>query len=327
MPAARMCVAVICLTLNACASTPQREPERIPQPLFRLDRPDALPRAMTISLAESRGYLFTPVHINRQPAGMFMLDTGAGTTVVETGVAGRLGLPEVGQGKAMGVGGTEAFAWRGVESVSFGDLVSLPGERVAALSLHEIARGLGVPVAGIVGYGSFGSTPFTIDYPARRLILHRRDAFRPPVGAPALRLIRYGRIPMVEATVGDPADRRKVRLIIDTGAHNQLTLPSSMRAAWPAIQSVPHHGRVRTSGVGGTVTGAGTWVNRLDVLGVTLRDVPTNFEPTPEGQAPSPVPVGRIGNALLRDFVLSFDPASRRVWAVYQPTGENERKP
>ncbi len=323
------CIGAVLLAalLAGCAAPASRKPTLIPEPVFDVAKPGELPRTISISLMESSGYLFTPVHINRRSAGMFMLDTGASITVVESGVAGRLGLPVVGKGQALGVGGFEAFDWRGVEGVSFGDLLMLSGDRVAALSLHDITRGLGVPVGGIVGHRSFGSVPYTIDYPARQLTLHRPDKFVPPPGAVAWPLVRGEPLPVIEATVGDPAAGRKVRLLLDTGAHHELTLPDTLQTQWRDILAVQDHGPISTRGVGGTVRGAGTWVNRLDMLGVTLRDVPTHFEPAMQGPragtggGQGAVPMGRIGNPLLRYFVLTFDPRTSRVYAVFVPEG------
>jgi len=314
--------------LAGCGSASGPARNLLPQPVFRLDEPEGLPNTITIDLAEAQGYLFASAHINRRSAGLFLVDTGASITVVDTGVAGRLDLPVVGHGRASGVAGQQAFEWRGVETLSFADIVALPVGRVAALSMHQMLGGVGVSPGGVVGYGSFGTSPYTIDFPQRQLVLHRRDAFVPPAGATKLKVRRMGGVPVIEATLG-AGEQRLVWLLIDTGAHNPLTLPAELRQRWPDVLAVPDHGPVQTRGVGGTVDGSGAWVSQLNALGVSLRDVPTNFEPAKGSFANAPVPVGRVGNRLLAEFVLTFDPPNGVVYVRHAPpqAGTVPRRP
>lgn len=308
------------LWLGACAH-PDAGPRRTegPAAAYSVARPAELPERITIGLAEDQGYLFAATRINGRDAGLFMVDTGASITVIEPGTANRLGLPTVGRGSALGVGGSQRFDWRGVDSLVLGGAIDLEPKRAAALSLHKITDGLGVSVRGIVGYRSFGGLPFTLDYAAQTLTLHRPDAYTPTPGSTPVRLVPHRGLPMVRAAVGPPGREHAVWLLIDTGAHNQLTLPTECLELWPEILAAPQQGHGRTSGVGGPVASRQTWVNQLRVMGVTLQDVPTNFEPSTAQMQRAPVPVGRIGNKLLRHFRLSFDPRTGIVHAIWRP--------
>ncbi|NBC10320.1 MAG: hypothetical protein GVY24_01110, partial [Planctomycetes bacterium] len=205
------------------------------------------------------------------------------------------------------------------ESLSFTDVVELPARRAASLSLHRSTSGMGVPVNGVIGYPSFGSTPFTLDLSHPLLVLHRRDAFETLDKPDPVPLVTFRGLPVIEATLGDPEDQRVVWLILDSGAHNELTLPLELRRRWPGILAVPQHGTGRTRGVGGSVASTATWVSRLNLLGESLRDVPTNFETPPAEMGRTPVPVGRVGHGLLRRFQLTFDRANGVVYPLYLP--------
>jgi len=318
---ARLALALLATTgAPGCAPRPASDPpENLPAPAFGLQRPDELPRHIRIDLLESEGYAFANMHLNRRPAGLFLIDTGATLAVVERGLANRFDLPTLGSGTTLGIGGTQRFAWVGVESLSFTDVVELPARRAASLSLHRTTRGMGVPVHGVVGYPSFGSTPFTLDLSRPALVLHRRDAFETLDKPDPIPLVRFRGLPVVEATLGDPEDQLVVWLILDSGAHNELTLPLELRRRWPQILAVPQHGSGRTRGVGGSVASTATWVRRLNVLGVSLRDVPTNFETPPAEMGRTPVPVGRIGHGLLRRFQLTFDRPNGVVYPLLLP--------
>lgn len=304
-----------------CVLSPSVARPDLPPAAHSLARPTELPPHIRLPLIESQGYLFARMHLNRRDAGLFLIDTGASTTVVEQGLANRLKLPRLGAGTAVGVGGAERFTWRGIESLSFTDVLALPTHRAAGMSLYRLADGMGVPVNGIVGYRSFGSAPFTLDIAQRSLTIHRRDAFASLDKPEPIRLVPHGNLPLVEATLGDPEDGRVVWLLIDSGAHNELTLPIELFHRWKDILSVPEHGMGRTRGVGGSVPSTGTWVRELNVMGTSLAHVPTNFEPSGRGTGPGGIPIGRIGHSLLKDFELTFDPPKGVVYPRYRGDG------
>ncbi len=324
LPLARLrplLLVVAMLSGLACSPPRTPPPTQTPAPVYSLARPDELPRHIRIDLLEARGYAFAEMHLNHKPAGLFLIDTGATIAVVERGLASRMELPTLGSGTTLGIGGTERFAWVGVESLSFTDVVELPARRAASLSLHRTTEGMGVPVNGIVGYPSFGSVPFTLDLSRPVLILHRRDAFAQLDKPRPIRLVTFRGLPVVEATLGDAEDPLVVWLIIDTGAHAALTLPRELRTRWPQVLAVPEHGMGRTRGVGGTVASTSTWVKQLNVLGVSLKDVPTNFEAPPAELGATPAPVGRIGHGLLRQFQLTFDRPNNVVYPLFLGDG------
>ncbi|MEZ6189772.1 MAG: retropepsin-like aspartic protease [Phycisphaerales bacterium] len=132
-----------------------------------------MPDHLTIQLREHRGYLFAPARINGRGAGLFMFDTGSNLAVISTGVAGRLGLEVVGNSHAVGVGGTQAFDYRGYSRLEFGGL-EVSSDRAAAISLHPMSNGIGTSVSGLIGIRELGGLPFTLDYSDHTLTVYRR---------------------------------------------------------------------------------------------------------------------------------------------------------
>lgn len=315
------------LLLHGCASGTAK-PERpststtpAPTASFSINRPDELPGKLKIKLREHRGYLFAPARINGREAGLFMFDTGSNLAVISTGVAGRLGLEVVGNSHAVGVGGTQAFDYRGYHQMEFGGL-EVQGNRAAAISLHPMSRGIGTSVSGLIGIRELGGLPFTLDYGDHTLTVYRRDSFTPPPGVkPQRARFDFAGLPVVPAKIGNG---HQVWLILDSGADNELTLPRMCLEQWPDITAAPGSGAGHSAGVGGAVASTYTWIRSISVFGLDLKDMPTQFEQAPEAFTRQSWPVGRIGGAFLKNFRLTMDPQRNLIWAEWLPGKETE---
>jgi len=287
-----------------------------PASRYSLNTPDELPDSVTIQLSNHKGYLFAPTTINGKRAGLFMFDTGSNLAVISTGVAGRLGLPASGAGQATGVGGQQAYRYRTYDSMVFGG-VELKSNRAAAISMHGMSRGIGASVGGLFGVRELAGLPFTLDYSNDTLRIYRPDAFTPPKNVePVTGHFDFAGLPVVRAELGQG---RKVYLILDSGADNELTLPRKCLTLWPDIVTTPGTGSGRSAGVGGTVASTYTWVDTLEVFGLTLKDMPVQFEQAPEVFNRQPYPIGRVGGAFLKNFRLTMDPKRRLIWAQWLP--------
>ena len=324
MPFGYRCL-VVGLTLalfTGCAGNNPKAPETdtattpVQTTTFSVNRPEQLPASLTIRMRDHRGYLFALAKVNGRNAGMFMFDTGSSLNVISTGVAGRLRLPTAGSSVATGVGGTQAFDFRPIKSLEFGG-VDVAGGQMAAISMHGMSNALGTSVSGLIGIRALGGLPFTLDYRDPSLTIYRRDAFEPPTGVPAFpaRFDLVG-LPVINAEVGNG---HQVWLILDSGADNALTLPRRCLNEWPEIVAVSSSGSGASSGVGGTVASTRTWLGRLKIFGLDLKNTPVTFEQATGALARQSKPIGRIGGEMLKNFRLTIDPKGRRIWALWLP--------
>lgn len=300
---------------------------------YAISIPEALPDRLEIPLVRSGGYLLVPSFIEGQSAGLMMIDTGASLSVIAQGVAGRLGLETDGRGRTLGVGGFEEFDYFRADHFSIGLPRGAPGqvhptatrgvlklerEKLAGLRMLDFGRSLGVGLAGIVAFTDFADVPFTLDTPGKMLTVHRPRGFQVPPGATRHRLRNFRRLPMVRAELDDGTQRVEVWLIIDYGADHALTLPAALLERHPGVVAVNASGIGRTRGVGGTVASTQTWVKHFQLLGLDLENIPVNFE-TPPPTMRGPQFIGRVGNALLQHFRLTFHPAHGWVYAEWEP--------
>ncbi len=279
--------------------------------------PAAVVSTGDVPLILRNGYAYVYVRMNERPAGLWLLDTGSNANVIDTGVATRLGLPITGSGEATGIAGTQGFTRYRAESIAVqgdtGGGVDVRGLDLAGLSMRELHRRPGGPLGGLLGFHALADVPFRIDQASGTLTLGAPA----PMDRPAFELAFHHGLPMVHAQV---ADGRWMWLMLDTGADNHLTLPAFVAEAWPDALAAPHTGPSLSRGVGGLNAGRAGWLKRLTLFGVALRDVPVVFQDEPRSTFRGE-PTGRVGNALLRQFDLTFDARQARLWARFQPGG------
>ncbi|MEM9415435.1 MAG: retropepsin-like aspartic protease [Planctomycetota bacterium] len=312
---------IAALLLTGCASTGGDARVGGPAPPVTIDLTDpaTLPASVTIDLTRRESYLFARGQVNATHAGLMLLDTGSNLTIIDTGLANRLGLGVLGEGRTRGIAGTADFEFRQVDSLALGG-VGLPNHRIAALSMRQLTGGIGVSAGGLIGFNAFADHPFALDYPNNTLTIYRRDAFTPPANAERVELKNYRGLPAVVATLGGG---QEVLLILDTGANNAVSLPSHV-SDWPRILATHTAGAGRARGVGGNIDVQNTWLRRLDVFGLRLGDVPVTFEPQPLGLSSPHYAVGRIGSEILASFRITFDMPNRALYIEFVPDAPHD---
>ena len=303
---------ICCLLLTACGTSTNRTLVTQSRTFYSLAEEDKLPKALRIPLVNDKGYLFVSGSVNGKRGGTMLFDTGSTLNIIDKGVVNRLGLPQVGEGKTVGIAGTEGFSWHAVDSLGIGPL-DLGVDRAGALSMHKLMRGLQRSPAGLIGSISLMPHPFTVDYQKGELIVYNRKTFVPPKDAQKAELTFYSRLPAVK---GKLANGKEVLLIIDTGADNAVSLPMAV-AEWPGILAAGATGASRARGVGGDIQTLSGWLKSLDLFGYNLGGVPVTFEPQTRKPRRTDLPVGRVGGQLLKGFRLTFDARYRSIWIEF----------
>ncbi len=303
---------ICCLLLTACGKTTQQTLVTQSAPAYSLRDENQLPKTLRIPLVRDKGYLFVNATVNGKRAGAMLFDTGSTLNIIDRGLIARLSLPQTGQGRTVGIAGTETFTHHAVDSLAIGEL-DLGVERAGALSMQKLMRGMQRSPAGLIGSISLLPHPFTIDYKNSELIVYNRKTFVPPKKAEKVALTFYGRLPAVIATLANGQD---VILILDTGADNTVSLPIEL-STLPGVLATGSTGSGSARGVGGDIQTLQGWLKELKVFGFRLAGVPVTFEPKTREPRRKDLPVGRIGGQLLKDFRLTFDARYSAVWVEF----------
>jgi len=111
-----------------------------------------------------------PVQINGNDPYPFVLDTGAGSTVVTPEFAQKLGLDVqvIEQGIARGLGGDMQLSLASIDSLSVGTS-EITKEQVAVIDMSKVSPKGKLIENGIIGYNFLRNFETIIDYPEHRL--------------------------------------------------------------------------------------------------------------------------------------------------------------
>jgi hypothetical protein len=247
----------------------------------------ALHGATTVPFNYADGMIWVKVDVAGDLAPLnFLLDSGAGTSVLDLATARRLAVKLGRAKKVLGVSGS-AVAYR-VDFVS--SLASLPAPRsLLALDLTAVSRGLHQRIDGLLGADFFRGRIVQIDYAAGKLRLLDRNELT-TTNAQVLPLTRRNDALGLPASI---ADRRAEWMRLDTGCSSSVE--------WVLDKSKPV--TLRRPSI--AASNASRQFIEADVTLGTHRfsDVKVGIHP----KALFPGENGLLGNGLLSHFVVTID--------------------
>jgi len=266
-------------------------------------------RAETIPITMFGAHVFTSVRVNgRGPFSMF-LDTGAGASCIDEGLARELGLAREGAIEAKGVTGTTTVSTVRVDSLGVGP-ITLLSQRLVALPLAGLPGSEDGRYSGILGYDFFSRFVVRIDYTKKTLSLYDPRTYEPPAGATVLPISLEGNVPSVAGTVDG---RLEGQFRIDTGSGSTLDLHGPFVAENHLIASARRVAHRPLAGIGGVSLGA---VARLDSFALgpfVVRDPIVGLSESSEGAFATKRSAGNIGGGILRRFTITFDYEHARI--------------
>lgn len=227
----------------------------------------------------------TPLH--------FLLDSGAGKTVVHLGTAQRLGLKLGTRETVQGVHG-RTTAYRCDRFTATVGSAPVPRE-ILALDLGAISAGGGTRIDGLLGGDFFRNRIVQIDFAAQKIRLLSREEVAVGAGQ-VLPLARRG-------------DALCVRVGVDGGAPQWMRLDTGCSGALEWVAPGAKSRRTPGTSVAATVASR-EYIRTEVVLGSErLPAVKTGVHPRPifAGEA------GLVGNGLLSQFRVTVDSAGSRL--------------
>jgi predicted aspartyl protease len=170
--------------------------------------------------------ILVPVEVNEQGPFDFILDTGAGTSLIATELADKLKVKVLGTKQGQSAGGAVSVSLAKLDSVSIGHAL-LPDVDVGIVDLKQIGAAVGAKIDGDLGYNFLKSFRVSIDYEKSSLRLddpRKLDVFNPSGQAEVpLRLANQAK-PLILVEVR--ANRKgPFQFAIDTGTSTTAITP------------------------------------------------------------------------------------------------------
>ena len=238
-----------------------------------------------------------PLMLGERGPFVFILDTGASGSVVDSTFAAELAMPVTGTAYVSSpIGDRVERATVSLASITAGSL-ALPDVPATALDLQRLFGADG-PV-GVLSPASLDGFLVTFDYSERRITI-ARGALPEPDGAEVFGYPANVRLPELPATVAGQA----FVVSVDTGSPGGLTLPYEVRETLPWVGELTVVGRV------------GLVDKEVELYGAQLdgnATIGTVELARPQVELMPGLPKGNVGRRFLEGRVLTMDATHRRI--------------
>jgi predicted aspartyl protease len=247
------------------------------------------------------------VSVNGGTPGPFLVDTGAGATVIAAETARRLGLSHRGVVEARGAGGSAAAAYVDVGTLALPG-VEIRGQTLVALPLEEMSAALGTSIGGILGWDFLSRFAVEIDRVKQRVALFEAE-YAPPPGAVRIDLRLEANVPRIEGVI----EGQTGSFLLDTGNAVPLLLHTDFAERHGFLERATESS-FSMAGVGGTTAMREVRVNSLRLGPLEFRDVAAVLAPDGEGVVALQESLGNVGASLFAGRVLALDYGAGALW-------------
>ncbi|MFN0152263.1 MAG: aspartyl protease family protein [bacterium] len=260
-------------------------------------------RAEDIAITTHGAHLLARVMVNGRGPYAFFLDTGAGATCIDEGVARDLGLEQAGAIEAKGIGGSVTVSYVRVDTLAIGTL-SLLSQKLVAIPLANIPGIESMGVRGILGYDFFSRFVVRLDYERELLSIYAPGAFTPSTTATAIPISLEGNVPSAAGVVDG---RLEGVFRIDTGSGASLDLHAPFVARHRLLESAARVAHRPHAGVGGMQLSAVTRLSSFTLGPHVVRNLVVGLSESTDGVFATTKLAGNLGAGVLRRFTVIFD--------------------
>jgi hypothetical protein len=256
-------------------------------------------------------HIYIPVKINGAGPYSFVLDSGAGLTVVGGNVASDLELPQTGELPAIGMGGVEVGSFAEADSITIGDVV-IRNLVIGKIDLEGLNRFTSERVDGILGYDLFARFVVRIDYNDSLLTIYLPGDSNAIADGCVLDAEIEMNHPMITGVVNDSIQGR---FRVDTGSMSYLDLNSEIVREYDLVaQSRTEPVELHLRGIGDeTITSLAGRLASLKLCDFELTDIPCGFTLSDSGILAIESVDGNIGSGILSQFTCTFDYSRNRL--------------
>ena len=270
-------------------------------------------------------HVFVPVVVREKPL-WFVLDTGAGATVLNEATARELGLELTGsiEGRGAGAHSVDVKLVKdvSVEVKGATTAVTVSGQTVAAIDLAPIEALMGRQFDGVLGYDFISRFAIVIDYQGKRLHLYDRRGWEYTGSGTIVPLRLEHNLPHVRLALSLPGGTPiEGEVLVDTGAGTTASFTKPFADKHDAVgklrKKIDVEGGFGVGGVSRSVMGR---VDRLELGGLPFEQPICGFSRDEAGAGANPDRMGLIGGELLRRATVIFDYERERM--ILEPNAD-----
>lgn len=238
----------------------------------------------------------------------WVLDSGAGKTLIDKTFSEELGLKVEGHIQGKGVAETTTFDLVRFESLAI-DGLKLENQVIIAAPIARLFKGvIGVEVGGILGYDFMSRFVTKVDFANRQLAFYDAQNFQYTGDGEIIPAEIEANLLHVEMTVDQQFTGK---WSVDTGA-------GSASFMYPAAQKYQLHQRAGLLGVGGGVSGEYftkvTRFQQVEIGSLKIDQPLLSFPNNPvRGAFANPKVDGNLGTDIMRHFTVYFDYVKRQL--------------
>jgi hypothetical protein len=238
---------------------------------------------------------------------LWLLDTGAGMTVIDSAFAVELGLKPEGQIKGSGIGNTVDVGFVKVPSFELPGL-KINSQTAASINLHDLFVRTGWDAVGILGYDFLSRFTTEINYADEKISLYEPEFFDYDGWGVVLDATMRGKFLCVPMTIDGKSEGR---WNFDTGAGgSSFHFPFAEENKFMDLEGVDG----MAFGAGGGLKMRSTEFDEIEFAGFKLEDQVISF-PLEEGVGAfsGKELVGNLGNSVFRHFTIYLDYANQQI--------------
>ncbi|MCC5940338.1 MAG: aspartyl protease family protein [Balneolaceae bacterium] len=259
-----------------------------------------------------RGLLMVMANVNNSEPGWFILDSGAGVSVLDNRFVDKLGVEAIGKKDMTGVGGREHAAYHRVDQFRVGPL-TVDDYILTSLDLSFLDDFFDQPTAGIIGSGIFGRSVVEIDIEESRASFYDESQFEGREIEWMPMVVDYGR-PAIKGNI----ENHEGYFLLDTGGSFGIVIHSNTVTGLELLESR----QTREAGIGGvggqTIAQVGK-ISSLEFGDFAHSDLEAIFITESQGAFSDPYYLGTIGMRILREYKIIFDYQNLRIALMPTP--------
>jgi len=269
--------------------------------------------SVMVGFTYHNGHIYLEASVEGHAPVYFILDSGAGTNLVELAYAEKLGLEIEGELPAKGISGYDEVSLTRLDSIAVGDIRLF--DQVAAVADFS-GLGLKAPgeLGGLIGYDLLSRLPCRIDYAAEKIVFYRSGIFTPPDSTLAIEFETFMKIPVVKAEYSG----LEANLVVDFGNQVGLVFNQAFVEAHKLEGTFTDIEEMNSAlgGIGGKSETYAATGGPFRVGPVEIKKTPLMVVAGGLGLSGSTEINGNIGNSFLEQFSIILDYAGRRLYIL-----------